>query len=78
MLAQQKIAFAENFEHIGTKLTCLVDSVDNKNTGRGRFYGQAPDIDSTCIIKNCSARPGDFIETKVAATNRYDLIVEQI
>jgi ribosomal protein S12 methylthiotransferase len=78
MLTQQQIAFAKNSEHIGGKLTCLVDSVDNKGTGRGRFYGQAPDIDSVCIIKNCSAKPGQFVDTKVIGTKDYDLIVEQI
>ncbi len=102
MLTQQKIAFAKNKKRIGSKLTCLVDSVDpvrskprktnenlrantptsngvdNEGTGRGRFYGQAPDIDSICIIKNCSARPGQFIDTKVVGTKDYDLIVKQI
>jgi len=78
MLTQQKIAFAKNFEHIGTKLTCIVDSVDNKGMAQGRFYGQAPDIDSICIIKNCSAKPGQFIDMKVIDTKDYDLIVKQI
>jgi ribosomal protein S12 methylthiotransferase len=78
MLTQQEIAFAGNKNRIGGKLTCLVDSVDSEGIGRGRFYGQAPDIDSTCVIMNCSVRPGDFIETKVVATKGYDLIVEQI
>jgi len=78
MLTQQQIAFVKNSERIGSKLTCLVDTADNKDTGRGRFYGQAPDIDGVCIIKNCSASPGKFIDTKVVATKNYDLIVEQI
>ncbi|UCF42354.1 MAG: 30S ribosomal protein S12 methylthiotransferase RimO [Planctomycetota bacterium] len=78
MLTQQKIAFEKNNERIGSKLTCLVDSVDNNGTGRGRFYGQAPDIDSVCIIENCSAKPGQFVDTKVTAAKDYDLIVKQI
>ncbi len=78
MLAQQKIAFAKNKNRIGDRLTCLVDSVDDKGTGRGRFYGQAPDIDSICIIENCSASPGHFIDTKVVGTKDYDLLVRQI
>lgn len=77
MLAQQEIAFAKNAERIGTKLKCLVDFADN-NTGKGRFQGQAPEIDSVCIINNCSADPGQFVDTKVVATNDYDLVVEQI
>ena len=102
MLTQQKIAFAKNKNRIGSKLTCLVDSVDpvrskprktsenlrantpisngvgNEDTGKGRFYGQAPDIDSICIIKNCSASPGQLINAKVVGTKDYDLLVEQI
>jgi len=78
MLTQQEIAFAKNESRIGSKLTCLVDSVETGSTARGRFYGQAPDIDSICIIKNCSTGPGKFVDTKVIGTKNYDLIVEQI
>jgi len=78
MLTQQRIAFAKNKNRVGSKLTCLVDSFDSEGLGRGRFYGQAPDIDSVCIIKNCSARSGQFINTKVVDTKDYDLLVEQI
>ncbi|MHC4741243.1 MAG: 30S ribosomal protein S12 methylthiotransferase RimO [Planctomycetota bacterium] len=77
MLAQQEIAFAKNAERIGSNLECLVDYADN-STARGRFHGQAPEIDSICIIKNCSAAPGQFVRTKVIATKDYDLVVEQI
>jgi ribosomal protein S12 methylthiotransferase len=78
MLTQQKIAFAGNKKRIGSNLTCLVDTVDPEGFGQGRYYGQAPDIDSVCIIKNCSAKPGQFIPTKVIGTQDYDLLVEQI
>jgi ribosomal protein S12 methylthiotransferase len=78
MLTQQEIAFAKNKNRIGSELTCLVDSVETKNPARGRFYGQAPDIDGVCIIKRCSAKAGKFINVKVTDTNDYDLVVEQI
>jgi ribosomal protein S12 methylthiotransferase len=78
MLTQQKIAFAKNKKLLGGKLTCLVDSIDAGGSGKGRFYGQAPDIDSVCLIENCSAKPGCFISTRVVNTKGYDLIVEQI
>jgi ribosomal protein S12 methylthiotransferase len=78
MLAQQEIAFAKNEMRIGTTMTCLVDSVDAQGTGKGRFYGQAPDIDSVCIIENCSAAPGRFADTRVIGMRGYDLIVKQI
>jgi ribosomal protein S12 methylthiotransferase len=84
MRCQQEIAFAKNQSRIGSEIICLVDSVDNKFLSKGRFYGQAPDIDSLCLIKtgnrhkNRPPRPGQFIRTKVVDTSDYDLIVEQI
>lgn len=78
MVAQQKIAFAANKDRIGVSLRCLVDSVDSEGLATGRFYGQAPDIDGVCIIKHCSAKPGQFIAAKVVGTKDYDLLVEQI
>ncbi len=78
MLVQQQIAFAKNKQRIGSELRCLVDAPNNDGTYEGRFYGQAPDIDSICIIKNCSTEPGQFIKTIVEDTKDYDLIVRQI
>ena len=86
MLAQQEIAFARNEQRIGRQLLCLIDSVESRDAVRGRFYGQAPDIDSACIIKRCSSSrrqwpkltPGQFVQTKVTGTRDYDLLVEQI
>ena len=78
MLTQQEIAFAKNKKRISTELSCIVDSADNNGTGEGRFYGQAPDVDSICIIEGCFAKPGQFINTKVVDTKDYDLVVEQI
>ncbi len=78
MLTQQKIAFAKNKRRTGSELTCLVDSVDGNGNGLGRFYGQAPDIDSVCIIKSCPEKTGKFIKTRVIGTKDYDLVVEQV
>jgi ribosomal protein S12 methylthiotransferase len=78
MLTQQKIAFTKNKNRIGSHLACLVDSVETEGKTQGRFYGQAPDIDSVCIVENCSASPGRFIDTKVVAAKDYDLVVQQI
>ena len=78
MLTQQGIVFSKNKTRIGTNLICMVDSVDNDGTARGRFYGQAPDIDSVCIIEGCSAKPGRFIDVEVTGSKDYDLLVRQI
>ena len=78
MLTQQKIAFEKNNSLIGSKLTCLVDSISKNHTAKARFFGQAPEIDSLCIIKNCSAKPGSFINAKVTSFKNYDLLCKQI
>jgi ribosomal protein S12 methylthiotransferase len=46
--------------------------------GRGRFYGQAPDIDGICLIENGPVSPGQFVDAEVIATEGYDLLVRQI
>jgi ribosomal protein S12 methylthiotransferase len=88
MRVQQEIAFARNEDRVGGTFACLVDSCDpssgrggkkrSRPTGRGRFYGQAPDIDSACLIQGCSARPGQLIDVRVVGTQDYDLLVEQL
>ena len=75
---QQKIVFAKSKERVGEKLTCLVDSVDENGAGTGRYYGQAPHIDSVCLIKNCSQKPGRFVKVKIIGTKGYDFIVREI
>lgn len=75
MLAQQKIAFAKNKSKVGSRLLCLVESVGKDGLGIGRYYGQAPGIDSICIIENCSAKTGEFVDVKVVGEKNYDLMV---
>ena len=74
MLTQQEIAFAAARRRIGSQLTCLVDEVDGA-AAVGRFYGQAPHIDSICHITDCKSRPGQFVRTKVIDTDDYDFVV---
>jgi ribosomal protein S12 methylthiotransferase len=77
MLTQQRIAFAKNKERLDSLFVCLVDEV-RKGIVKGRFYGQAPEIDSVCIIKKCRAGAGEFIKIRVVKTAGYDLVVEQV
>jgi len=78
MLTQQKIAFEKNKARLGETLTCLIDKTEKDRTATGRFFGQAPQIDPVCIIENCSARPGTFLQTKVTGISNYDLLCKQI
>ena len=75
MLAQQEIAFAANRGRIGERVEILVDGVDAEGYCIGRTSGQAPEIDSICILTE-PREAGTFLAAKVADWRHYDLIVE--
>jgi ribosomal protein S12 methylthiotransferase len=77
MRAQQEIAFAKNESRVDARLTCLIDAAGDGTTV-GRFYGQAPEIDSVCIFPNGSGGPGQFVEGRVVGVEGYDLQVERV
>ena len=75
MLAQQQIALENNESVTDSPITVLVDGVDETGRCFGRYYGQAPEIDSLCILTE--SRPaGTFVEGTVAGYDGYDLIVK--
>jgi len=77
MRTQQELVFAKMDAKVGGELTVLVDEVV-EDQAVGRYYGQAPHIDSICKIQNCHADPGEFIQTKITARDGYDFLVEQL
>ena len=77
MSLQQAVIFDKMDRRIGSELTVLVDETQD-DEAVGRHAGQAPHIDSICRIQNCTAGPGQFIQTKITARDDYDFIVEQI
>ncbi|MHC5143014.1 MAG: 30S ribosomal protein S12 methylthiotransferase RimO, partial [Planctomycetota bacterium] len=70
MQTQQELVFAKMDAQIGRELTVLVDDVF-EGEGIGRYYGQAPHIDSICKIQNCHTEVGDFVRAKVTARDDY-------
>ncbi len=77
MQTQQDIVFARNAELAAHRqpLEVLVDGMDEDGQAFGRYYGQAPEIDSVCLL-NESAPAGSFVDAVVADWQGYDLIVE--
>ncbi len=75
MLTQQKIVFDANESVIDSPITVLVDGPDDQGRCVGRYYGQAPEIDSLCILTS-PAQAGAFVEGKIVGADGYDLIVE--
>ena len=78
MLAQQKIAVKKNMQMAGRELVCLVDQAGRGGKATGRYYGQAPHIDSVCCIQKGRAKTGQFIRAKVTGGEDYDLHVRKI
>jgi ribosomal protein S12 methylthiotransferase len=74
MLAQQKIAFAANRRRVGTNLRVMVDGTDPSGRCIGRHEGQAPEIDSVCILDH-PLPAGSLVEAKVVGSEGYDLRV---
>ena len=77
MLAQQQIAFEKAENMNGKTIDCLIDAMDGE-TGVGRHFGQAPEIDSVCIVEGCNAETGDMIKIEVTGSEGYDLLAKQI
>ncbi|MBL7215343.1 MAG: 30S ribosomal protein S12 methylthiotransferase RimO [Phycisphaerae bacterium] len=77
MSLQQQIIFKKMDAQLGRQLSVLVDETYDDHA-IGRYYGQAPHVDSVCIIQNCTAHTGRFIQAKVTGRDGYDFLVEQI
>jgi ribosomal protein S12 methylthiotransferase len=77
MQTQQELVFAKMDRQTGEELTVLVDDVF-EGEGIGRYYGQAPHIDSICKIQSCDTTASNFIRCKIIGRDDYDFTVEQI
>lgn len=78
MFVQQQIAFEKNKARQGQIIECLIDENGSDGQALGRFYGQAPHIDSICLVDNCTDPPGSFIKAKITGFKDYDLLAEKI
>jgi ribosomal protein S12 methylthiotransferase len=78
MLAQQKIVFTKNNSLEGRIIECLIDENQTGRSAVGRYYGQAPHIDSVCFIENCDKPAGSIVRAKVTGYKDYDLIAYSV
>jgi ribosomal protein S12 methylthiotransferase len=78
MLAQQEVAFAKAKAMKGRAIEVLIDRPANLDgdewVARNRW--QAPDIDSTTLVRAEGLHPGQLLEVKVTGAEGYDLIAE--
>lgn len=80
MKLQQKISLEKNKSHIGTTMRVLLEGTSEETDLllKGRYYGQAPDIDGVVLIRDGSAKIGDFCTVKIVDAFEYDLLGEII
>jgi ribosomal protein S12 methylthiotransferase len=77
MLAQRELAWAANRQMVGRQVTVLVDRTDAKGRCVGRYYGQAPDVDSVCFLTR-ACEIGKFVPVEVSGWDGYDLVVRPL
>jgi ribosomal protein S12 methylthiotransferase len=78
MLAQQEVAFAKARGMKGKSIEVLVDRPGSLDEDEwvARSTGQAPDIDSTTLVRAERLYPGQLVEVKVTGAEGYDLVAE--
>ncbi len=75
MSAQEKISYSHNRNLIGGTADVLVEDACGEDglSLRGRFYGQAPEVDGVVIVSGSAASPGDLIAVRFTDAYPYDL-----
>ena len=77
MLAQQEIAFAKNRSMVGKAFEVLIDRPSgDAGLWIGRTQAQAPDVDSTTIVRGDRVSAGDFVQAQIVDVSGYDLIAQ--
>ncbi len=76
MARQQEISLIHNERLIGAELEVLVEGASDGGTAalRGRFFGQAPEVDGMVIITGSDAPPGRIVRVKITDALPYDLV----
>ncbi len=74
MERQKEISLGKHRNRVGRRIEVLVEGSDTeKGTLKGRFSGQAPEIDGSVFLKG-KAQPGDWVEARITKALPYDLV----
>lgn len=76
MKTQQKVALRRNEALVGQVFDTLVEGFSQETDLllRGRFYGQAPEIDGVILINDGEAQAGHFHSVEITEAHPYDLV----
>jgi ribosomal protein S12 methylthiotransferase len=75
MLTQQEVALAAVRRFVGQTLEVIMDGTADKRRLVGRHAGQAPDVDSVCLLERGMSVPGEFLPARCVGTEGYDLVI---
>jgi ribosomal protein S12 methylthiotransferase len=66
MSLQEKISHAHNRGLIGGAADVLVEGAYGQDgtSLKGRFYGQAPEVDGMVVVSGAAAAPGEFVTVR--------------
>lgn len=77
MALQQEISEENNQTQIGHKTRLLVDEYEGE-TAICRSEKDSPEVDFTYRVKNCTAKPGEFIEAEITDALPFDFMARQV
>ncbi len=73
LTVQSEISFSKKKAYLGKELTLLLEEQEGEIL-KGRYYGQAPEIDGNVSLSGSDREyVGDFIRAKIVGTDHYDL-----
>jgi len=72
----QRMSAEMNQNMLDREIDVLVEGVSEETDLllKGRFYGQAPEIDGQVLINDGEAQPGDIVRVKITEALPYDLV----
>jgi ribosomal protein S12 methylthiotransferase len=78
MSVQEKVSHARNRDLVGGTADVLVEAEFDRDerSVRGRFYGQAPDVDGVVVVSGTDAVPGELVTVRFTGAYPYDLTAE--
>jgi len=75
MLTQQEVALPAVRRRVGQTLEVVVDGTADKRDLVARHAGQAPDVDSVCLLEGGVFEPGECLPARCVGTEGYDLVI---
>lgn len=74
MHLQRKLSYIQNCKRIGKTYDVLVEEKISGNRYKGRYYGQAPEIDGVFYVNSkADLTPGEFVKVLTKKAYIYDL-----